>query len=250
MTTIQPLLLAGGHSSRMGQRKELLILPDKTPLFIRMITLLHESLPQSEQIYISLRDRQKLHELHQCCPALVRQITPDTLHIFLPSLAKAGEPGIPIAVRILFDEDLANQPGGTEEIGPAKGLLRARQEGPESSWLVVACDYPLLCQDALDQLLQQHEKQQQPAAHGLEKATVFQNADGFAEPLLGIWTPGALEDLSRAVAKGITGPSYVVRHSGSTLIRPRCEKWLVNVNTPEEWEDVTRELETSVEGQS
>lgn len=219
MTAMKALLLAGGQSSRMGSRKELLCLPDGTPLFIHMITLLHQALPESEHIYLSLRDRSKLKDL--VIPGKVSQKSDE--HIVVHS------EGGPVSVQVLFDNDLVQ--GDYGEIGPAKGLLRAHEISPSCPWLVVACDYPFLCAGALDQLLQEYSG----------SVTVFCNIDGYSEPLVGIWRPEALDALRRAVENGITGPSFVVRQLGGYLIRPECNKWLTNVNTPEEWEEVIKE---------
>ena len=85
--------------------------------------------------------------------------------------------------------------------------------------------------DALSQLLQTY------SGH----LTVFQNEDGYPEPLIGIWPPEALDALRRAVESGITGPSFVVRQLDGHLIQPKSKRWLTNVNTPEEWEEVIKE---------
>ena len=219
MTATRALLLAGGHSSRMGSRKELLHLPDGTPLYANMITLLHQALPESESVYLSLRDRSKVEDLLVSKGAA--RLSDDCITV------DSDDALIP--VQLLFDEDAAE--GVHEEIGPAKGLLRAHRSSPDCSWLVVACDYPLLCMDALSQLLQTY------SGH----LTVFQNEDGYPEPLIGIWPPEALDALRRAVESGITGPSFVVRQLDGHLIQPKSKRWLTNVNTPEEWEEVIKE---------
>lgn len=212
----------------MGTRKELLVLPDGTPLFIRMISLLHNTKPfphlhqdtHAPHVYISLRDQDKLNAL--CTHHTVTKIDS---HNFTLNL-QGREP--PILVRVLYDVDLAHSKN--LEIGPAGGLLRAYQDDPEASWMVVACDYPFMGEEGLAQLW--------GAFNG--DLTVFYNADGFSEPLLGVWTPVALRELSRAVAEGITSPNYIVRRLKSELVRPKVEKWLMNANTPEEWGEVLR----------
>jgi molybdopterin-guanine dinucleotide biosynthesis protein A len=66
-------------------------------------------------------------------------------------------------------------------------------------------------------------------------ATCFKNADGFSEPLLGIWSPSALQTLEENVSSGNSGPSHTLRRLSSKLIAPMQEEWLTNVNTKEEW---------------
>lgn len=78
MASIKPLLLAGGQSTRMGRRKELLCLPDGTPMFIHLASLLRETHPESERVSLSLRDRSALSDLllpnqaHQEAEDLIR----------------------------------------------------------------------------------------------------------------------------------------------------------------------------------
>jgi molybdopterin-guanine dinucleotide biosynthesis protein A len=62
-------------------------------------------------------------------------------------------------------------------IGPAAGLLAAYKNDPHAHWLVIACDYPLLTSDALQQLYDAYE----------EPVTCFVNSQEWCEPLLGIW---------------------------------------------------------------
>ncbi|KAF4281775.1 hypothetical protein CNMCM8689_000211 [Aspergillus fumigatus] len=60
MSTLKPLLLAGGHSSRMGTRKELLRVAGDVPLFVHLLIILHEACPESEVVFLSLRDHNSL----------------------------------------------------------------------------------------------------------------------------------------------------------------------------------------------
>ena len=110
-------------------------------------------------------------------------------------------------------------------IGPAAGLLAAHATDPEAHWLVLACDYPVAQFASMRQLLQEFEG----------PVTCFENEDGFCEPLFALWSPEALEKLAENVEKGKTGPSWTVREMGGKLIKPRDSRWLINTNTPEEW---------------
>jgi molybdopterin-guanine dinucleotide biosynthesis protein A len=111
-------------------------------------------------------------------------------------------------------------------MGPAAGLLAAHCSDPIATWLVIACDYPLLQAAAVHQLVESYEA----------PATCFKNADGFSEPLLGIWSPQALGTLDENVSGGRSGPAYTLRRLNSKLIVPMQEQWLTNVNTEAEWE--------------
>ncbi|KAJ4985438.1 molybdenum cofactor biosynthesis protein C [Stagonosporopsis vannaccii] len=115
----------------------------------------------------------------------------------------------------------------THSIGPAAGLLAAHQLDPDATWLIVACDFPLLEPAALHQLEETFE----------EPVTCFVNKDGFSEPLLAIWSPRALQILSKNVDNGRSGPSYTVKRLSGKLVVPTEDSWILNTNTPGEWED-------------
>lgn len=65
MATTKPLLLAGGRSSRMGTRKELLCLEGNEPMYKRLISVLHAACPESDTVYLSLRDRSATQALYE-----------------------------------------------------------------------------------------------------------------------------------------------------------------------------------------
>jgi len=113
-----------------------------------------------------------------------------------------------------------------KRIGPAAGLLAAYSLDPSAYWVVVACDYPLMDAMELRRLRDAYE----------EPVTCFRNEEGFAEPLIGIWSPRALEQLKVNVSSGINGPNRVVRQMAGKMVRPRREKALFNANTPEDWQ--------------
>lgn len=51
---VQPLLVAGGLSTRMGSSKHLLLLPDGRPLYENTLEHLHQACPWAGTLYISL----------------------------------------------------------------------------------------------------------------------------------------------------------------------------------------------------
>lgn len=217
MTTLRAVLLAGGQSSRMGMRKELLCLPSDEPVFIQMISLIHEALPESGRVYLSLRNRTALQELLESNK--VQKMSEDRL--LLESCSG------PLHVQVLYDHDDAKFPEHGD-IGPASGLLRAHQHDPTCNWLIVACDYPLLTAAALRKLRQE----------SAGAVTCFYNEEGYSEPLLAIWAPEALSALERNVRQGILGPSSVIRQLNSISVAPQMNEWLMNVNTREDWERI------------
>lgn len=120
-----------------------------------------------------------------------------------------------------------------KDIGPAAGLLAAYHDNPSTHWLVIACDYPLLTHDALRQLLNTYE----------EPVTCFVNQHGWSEPLIGIWSPVALQKLENNVRQGNKGPGRAIKELHGRLVKPEVEWWIKGVNTADEWTDVLRLLQ-------
>jgi molybdopterin-guanine dinucleotide biosynthesis protein A len=204
MDSLKVLILAGGHSSRMGSPKHLLPLADK-PLYIHLIDVLHEALPGMTTCHISLAGRSTIDNILRDESAYISSADNSTLTA--------------IKLKIITDD-------ATQDIGPAAGLLAAHNYDEDATWLVIACDYPLLQAAAVSQLINSYK----------EPVTCFKNGDGFSEPLLGIWSPQALRSLKDNVAIGRLGPSNTLKRLDGNLIVPANEEWLVNVNTKQEWQ--------------
>lgn len=218
MEYLKPLLLAGGKSSRMGTRKELLCLNGHEPMYKQLISILHAACPESDTIFLSVRDSEYTKGLQDGGKVSGANKDQLTLHV----------DGSPLTVQIIYDHESGEEPKENRDIGPAAGLLSAHRQDPSATWLVTACDYPFLTATALQSL-----------RHGSTGAVVtcFMNADGFFEPLLGIWTPDALQALQRNVDQGLLGPSAVVKKLGGRTIRPADEQWLFNTNDWTEWKE-------------
>ncbi|EON62444.1 hypothetical protein W97_01666 [Coniosporium apollinis CBS 100218] len=197
---LQPLLLAGGLSSRMGTPKHLLPFKDGEPVYKHLLRQLREACPNAKSVFVSLRDPQQMSGL-------------------------TAVPGI--ATEILHDgfwhqEQYRQGP----DIGPAAGLLAAHKHSPHSHWLVLACDYPFVTTAALIHLNEQFE----------EPLTCFKNEKGFVEPLIAIWSPQALRQLEDNVRHGMTGPTRAVKMLDTKAISPLEPRTLMNTNTKEEWD--------------
>lgn len=213
MKSIKPLLLAGGRSTRMGTRKELLCLDGNEPMYKQLLSILHMSCPESEVVYLSLKDREATKAIKE-----INEHTAIKDNLFEVSMDDSS-----IEVQIIYD----NEAGDTDtDIGPAAGLLSAHHHDPAATWLVAACDYPFLTTAALESLRNES---------GGASVTCFSNTEGFCEPLLGFWTPDALRALQENVEQGIFGPSAVVRRLCGRAIRPADERWLFNANSWDEW---------------
>lgn len=207
MELLQVLILAGGFSSRMGSPKHLLALPDG-PLYLHLTRIVRRALPETTVVYISIASRSVLDDpLRNGTVSVSSLSSKDGLGCSLPT------------VETIMDAE-------EHDIGPAAGLLAAHHFRPAATWLVMACDYPLLQAAAIRQLIDSYEP----------PATCFQNMDGFSEPLLGIWDPQALRKLDENVKMGRLGPSYTLKSLDTKLLKPIQEEWLTNVNTREDWE--------------
>lgn len=112
-------------------------------------------------------------------------------------------------------------------LGPYGAILSAFREQPDSAWLIIACDLPLLNSSTLQYLVEHRN----PAA----LSTTFKSPhDGFPEPLIAIWEPKSYPQLLAFLAQGYTCPRKVLRNSAIELLDVPNPEALMNVNTPEE----------------
>ncbi|KAF7173899.1 hypothetical protein CNMCM6106_008003 [Aspergillus hiratsukae] len=216
MPTLKPLLLAGGQSSRMGTRKELLRVVSDIPLFVHLLIVLREACLESEVVFLSLRDHDSLKAIENN-----RHITAVTNNQLI-----LNHGATTFRVHVVYDGPGVPSEHDSTGIGPAAGLLAAHHEDESAHWLVVACDYPFISVAALSQLRREWTP----------PVICFENKDGFCEPLLSIWSPEALPALEDNIQNGILGPSAVVKRLRGKMIQPREEKWIFNVNTPADLE--------------
>lgn len=198
------LILAGGLSTRMGSPKHFLTVPSTgAPLYQHLVNVIHVAFPGTRSIYISVAGSSTL----------------DRIPHEEQSLSTMEADGRRVELVPLPDQTM-------HSIGPAAGLIAAHRHDPIATWLVVACDFPLLEPEALHRLKEAFE----------EPVTCFVNKDGFNEPLLAIWSPRALQSLSKNVESGRLGPNYTVKRLSGKLIIPEDDDWILNTNTPAEWE--------------
>lgn len=190
---INAVILCGGRSTRMGSAKHHLLFTDNTePMYRQLLARAIVAYPDIQSVYLSLHDPGSATQLDQT-PVMGRPI------------------------HLLFDEE--------SDIGPAAGLLAALRTDAHCTWLVLACDYPLISVAELRKLFASFDG----------RLTCFENMQGWAEPLLGLWGPEALERLRSNVMHGCTGPKFVVEELNGRTIRALDDRSLLNTNTPGEW---------------
>jgi molybdopterin-guanine dinucleotide biosynthesis protein A len=132
--------------------------------------------------------------------------------------------------------DFAVIPDRFDNIGPAAGLLSAHMYAPESAWLVLACDMPLIDTATLLRLVESRQPEM--------AATVWAAADSSGpEPLCAIYEPGTLAAfLEQVTAGGNPSPrDWLAGARVHLLASPRADM-LSSANTPEEFATMTDQL--------
>lgn len=123
-----------------------------------------------------------------------------------------------------------------DAIGPAAGILSAQDAYPEAAWLVIACDLPLLDEATLRTLI--------AARDPSKDATAFTSRfDDLPEPLCALWEPSSHALLKQRYEAGSYCPRKALIQSNITLL-PAPGDALDNINTPEEFEQMQRQLES------
>ena len=111
--------------------------------------------------------------------------------------------------------------------GPIAGIMAAQAARPDTAWLVVACDLPLLDAATLDELLAGRDERR--------LATAFaSSSDGLPEPLCAIYEPASREPIRRYAAAGGSCPRKFLIGHDVALLTPTNARALDNANTPEE----------------
>lgn len=200
---LRGLVLCGGQSSRMGRDKGSMVAVGTATWAAQAATLLCQVTGMASVISVNAGQA-----------AVYADMWPS---------AAASSTDIPLLVT--DDESLPVH-------GPLKGVLSAHKALPATSFLVLACDMPLM-QAAVPQYLCH-----QAAGHPQAEAVVFANGDQV-EPLCGIYTVGALLKTAMLVQTGVLKKSSM-RHMLAMLLThyvpvpEQMQGSFVNCNTPEQ----------------
>jgi molybdopterin-guanine dinucleotide biosynthesis protein A len=179
------LVLAGGHSRRMGADKAALRVGGRTQLEQAMTLLA----PHVARAFVSVRKDQRADPLR----AAYEQI-----------------------------EDTR------EDLGPIAGIAAALERFPQSAWLVLACDLPLLDAATLACLVRERAPER--------LATAFRSShDGLPEPLCAVWEPASRAALGPYLARGKNCPRKFLIGADVHLIEEPNPRALDNANTPEDY---------------
>lgn len=126
-------------------------------------------------------------------------------------------------------------------LGPMGGILSALRSDPNAAWLTIACDLPYLTEKTLQYLIAYRNSS--------KVATAFLDPKGeFPEPLITIWEPNSYFILLKYLSQGISCPRKVLINSDVEILQAPDIREFYNVNHPEEYEEVMKELNMGKEG--
>jgi molybdenum cofactor guanylyltransferase len=114
------------------------------------------------------------------------------------------------------------------DLGPMGAILSAFRAQPDTAWLVLACDLPLMDAETLQSLV--------TARRSDRFATAYRQPTKpeFPEPLVAIWEPRSYAQLLLALGVGISCPRKVLMNLSIAMMDAASPAALTNVNTPEE----------------
>ena len=111
--------------------------------------------------------------------------------------------------------------------GPLGGICSAYMHNPQRTWLVVACDMPLVGIELMNEILL--------ADATMHDVVCFKSPNSnLPEPLLSVWKPSALRFAWNCIANGIRCPRKVILRCNSLLLDCSQPDQLANANTPED----------------
>ena len=122
-------------------------------------------------------------------------------------------------------------PDSFDGLGPFGAILSAFRQQPNHAWLVIACDLPLMDKSTLSYLINHRNPS--------KTATAFNSpVNEFPEPLIAIWEPRSYLTLLQFLTQGYSCPRKVLINSDVQLLDAENARALMNVNSPEEYEEV------------
>jgi molybdenum cofactor guanylyltransferase len=117
------------------------------------------------------------------------------------------------------------------DMGPAGAIMSAFLYDPNTAWVALACDLPLLTEGVVQNLIAERNVSAIATAYRSPE-----NENGFPEPLIALWEPKAFPVLLQFLSQGIMCPRKVLINSDTHLIDATLPEALMNVNTQEDKE--------------
>lgn len=121
--------------------------------------------------------------------------------------------------------------------GPVAGLLAAQRRHPEASWLLLACDMPLINRSMLQTLLSTAKSDLQA------EVIAYAAADGRIEPMCSLWRPASKVCLQREATTSRNGLRHIAEQLRIRLLQAVEPEHLVNANTPDESAAILSQLQ-------
>lgn len=138
-----------------------------------------------------------------------------------------------------IEEAYPTLPDTFHDLGPYGAILSAFREKPDSAWMVIASDLPLMDENTLQYLADNRN----PSSI----ATAYQSSQNeFPEPLIAIWEPKSYPVLLSFLAQGYSCPRKVLINSDITIHNAPDPDALTNVNTPDEFERIKKILHQKI----
>lgn len=127
-------------------------------------------------------------------------------------------------------------------LGPFGAILTAFRHDPDCAWLVVACDFPLLNQAAITQLIRERNPKS-VATSFLDPHTLM------PEPWISILEPALYPLLMQYHQRGRSSLRGILVDYNSTVIRPEHPDVLLNANTPDEADFIRQKIKSGMSSQ-
>lgn len=112
------------------------------------------------------------------------------------------------------------------DAGPMSGILTALEIHPNTAWLALACDLPLVNSETIQLLSGERD--------ATRMATAFMGSDGFFEPLFAIYEPAIAPLLRERMTEKRFSLRDVLADCDVRMVCIPDDSILLNVNTPED----------------
>ncbi|MEM0993172.1 MAG: NTP transferase domain-containing protein [Bacteroidota bacterium] len=123
-----------------------------------------------------------------------------------------------------------------EAVGPIAAVLAAFELNRLAAYFILGCDYPLIDESTLKQLIN--------ARNTAKQATIFQHPESrYLEPLLAIYEPSAFAAIRVAFESGQKSLRKILNELEVQIVIPNQPNKLVNANTPAQRDATLRDLE-------
>ncbi len=110
--------------------------------------------------------------------------------------------------------------------GPLTGLLSAMAQHPHKHWLIIACDYPLLNHEDVQQLL--------TAFYENKETVVFINKAGFMEPLIAVYHHKDVVALKETHEQYHNSLSAFLKENKSITLLPNNPSHIESIDDPQQ----------------